>query len=103
MPKILEKLKKRWDVQHNWEILVILVVFALTGSSTVYFYGFIKEWIGILPETNFLVKSLAFLFLGLPVYNILLIIWGKIFGQGVFFQRFVREFTLKMFPFLRKK
>ncbi len=103
MPKPLEKLKRRWNIQHNREILVILLVFALTGTSTVYLYSFIKKWVGITPDTFFLFKLVAFIFLALPLYNILLILWGKALGQGVFFHRFVRQFVERMLPFLRKQ
>ncbi len=103
MPKPLEKLKKRWNIQHNWEVFVILLVFALTGTSTVFLYRFIKNWVGITPDTFFLLKIIAFIFLALPLYNILLILWGKALGQGAFFQHFVRKFVQRMLPFLRKK
>ncbi len=99
----LEKLKKRWNIQHNWKVLVILLVFALTGTSTVYIYSFIKSGIGITPDTFFGLKVISFIFLALPLYNVLLIFWGKIFGQGAFFQRFVSQFISRLFPFLRKK
>ena len=103
MATLLQKLKKRWNVRHNWEILIILLVFAITGTTTVYLYGFIKNWVGITPDTFFLLKIIAFIFLALPLYNVLLITWGKILGQSVFFQRFVRQFAERMLPFLRKK
>jgi len=103
MPKPLEKLKRRWNIQHNSEILVILLVFALTGTSTVYLYSFIKKWVGITPDTFFLFKLVAFILLALPLYNLLLILWGKALGQGAFFRRFVRQFVERMLPFLRKQ
>ena len=33
---MFEKLKKRWNIESNTQVLVILVVFAVTGSTTVY-------------------------------------------------------------------
>jgi len=103
MSTFFEKLKKRWEIQHNWELVIILLVFALTGTSTIYLYDFIKNWIGITPETFFATKIIAFTFLALPLYNILLILWGKVLGKGIFFQRFAKQFLGKIFPFLQKK
>lgn len=98
----LEQLKKRWNVRHNWEIAIILIVFTLTGSSTVYLYGFIKTWIGLTPETFWGIKIIAFIFIALPIYNTLLILWGSLLGQGQFFIKFVRHFKERLFAFLRR-
>ena len=29
----MEKLKARWGIKHNWEILIIIIVFSITGST----------------------------------------------------------------------
>ncbi|HHB79468.1 MAG TPA: prolipoprotein diacylglyceryl transferase [Saprospiraceae bacterium] len=102
MRKPLDRLKKRWKVKQNWEIGIILIVFAVTGSSTMYLYGFIKGWMDISAETPWWLRTIAFVFIALPLYNLLLIFWGILMGQGAFFLLFVRKFMSKIFPFLRK-
>lgn len=92
------KLKKRWNVDTDREVLVILLVFALTGSTMVYVYGFIKNWLGFSDATSFVLKFLAFVFIGFPLYNVLLVLWGMALGQGPFFKRFV----MNLFRYFRK-
>jgi hypothetical protein len=40
------KLQERWKVDSPWKVLVILTVFALTGTTVVYLKRFIKPLMG---------------------------------------------------------
>ncbi|PLX10870.1 MAG: hypothetical protein C0598_09525, partial [Marinilabiliales bacterium] len=33
---MLEKLKSRWKVKSNWDVIIILIVFSLAGSTSLY-------------------------------------------------------------------
>ncbi len=89
------RLKKRWKISSNFQVLVILIVFAVTGSLTVYARKFIFDLIGITTETLLLLRVLFYILVILTVYNILLLIVGFIFGQFSFFWEFEKKFFSK--------
>ena len=79
-----------------WQVIVVLIVFACTGFS-VYF---LKR-----PLLNFLagergdtiLASVLYYILILPIYNVLLLMWGFIFGQFAFFWAFEKRFFDRIF------
>lgn len=89
---MFEKLKKRWNIQSNFQVIVILVVFAITGSTTVYVKKLIFDLVGITTETHFWIKVAFYIPVILVVYNILLLIVGFLFGQFRFFWEFEKKF-----------
>lgn len=89
---MFEKLKKRWNIQSNFQVIIILTVFAITGSSTVYIKKIIFELIGITPETQLWIEVPAYISVILIVYNILLLVVGFLFGQFNFFWTFEKKF-----------
>ncbi len=96
---MFERLKKRWNIQNNFQVIIILVVFAITGSLTVYVRKAIFDLIGITAETHLLIKIPFYIIVLLAVYNFLLIVIGSVFGQFRFFwdfeKRFFGRFLLK--------
>jgi hypothetical protein len=89
---MFEKLKKRWNIESNFQVVIILVVFAITGSTTVYLKRIIFDWLQITSETPLLIKIPVYIIVILTVYNILLLIVGFIFGQFRFFLEFEKRF-----------
>ena len=85
-----DKLKRHWKITNNFQVVLIFVVFAITGFSTLYVHRFINKLIGINDETSFLIKLLVFVLLILPIYTVLLYVWGVIFGQRAFFTKFIK-------------
>lgn len=92
MKKFWQKLKKRWGIESDWQVAVILVVFSLTGFSFLPVHRYINQILGITPEDPFWIKLIVFVIILLPLYNLLLLIWGTILGQGKFFRRFIIRF-----------
>jgi len=99
---MFEKLKKRWNIQTNFQVVVILTVFAITGSITVYIKKFIFDLINITPETHFVVKIPLYILVVLAVYNLLLLFNGFLFGQFRFFWEFEKKFFSRIL-FRRKQ
>ncbi len=99
---MFEKLKKRWNIQSNFQVVIILVVFAITGSTTVYVKKFIFDFAGITSETHLWIKVAFYIPVILIVYNILLLIVGFLFGQFRFFWEFEKKFFSR-FLFWRKQ
>lgn len=93
----MNKLKERWSITSNFQLVIILIVFAITGSTSAWVTRPILAFIGIEKDTMnpFIYWPLSLLLI-LPVYKILLIIIGTIFGQYRFFSQFVKKMLINM-------
>lgn len=92
-----ERLKERWGIQNNWQLLVIFWVFAITGSASVYVAKPFLSWIGLSREafpiswwSAWVYYSLRILLI-FPFYQILLVFFGWLFGQFAFFWNFEKK------------
>jgi hypothetical protein len=84
--------KRRWQIEKDWQVAVILTVFALTGTTTMYVNRWIDTLLGLDESSSFWVKFLVFMIIVLPVYNILLMVYGTLLGQYKFFRFFIVKF-----------
>lgn len=93
----MKKLKQRWGVTSNFQLTVIFIVFAITGSSAAYLSKPFIELIGIskdsMPAWIHIPLRLLVIF---PVYQILLVFFGFIFGQFKFFWAFEKKMLKSM-------
>ncbi|WP_405292791.1 DUF6787 family protein [Algibacter sp. Ld11] len=100
--KIFEKLEKKWEVNYRWELISIFLVFASTGSSSVFVSRPLIKLMGInrdnLPVFAYWV---LYIVIGFIFYQVLLVLIGWIFGQYAFFWNFekkmLRRIGLKRF------
>lgn len=84
-PKILSRLKEKWGIESNWQVLVIFFVFAITGSTAVRIAAPILNFLGVhdtLPPYIYWPIRIITIF---PVYQVLLIVFGTLCGQFKFF------------------
>jgi len=95
--KYWQSFKRRWNIQSDMQVAIILVVFSLTGTTTMYVHKLFNEWIGLGEDGNFWLKLLVFLLLVLPLYNALLIVYGTLLGQYSFFKFFISKFFKNIF------
>ncbi len=98
----MEKLKKRWGIDSNFQIVIIFIVFAITGSTASWVTKPILDFLGISREVMnpFLYWFLRIVLI-LPVYKLLLLFFGTLFGQRLFFWNFVKKMLQRMgFSFL---
>jgi len=102
LKKFWNKLKKRWGITSDFQVAIILVVFALTGFSTIYVNKLIDVFLGINEGSPLWQRVLVFLIIVLPVYNLLLLFWGTVLGQFKFFFNFIKNFMKRIF-FIKKK
>ncbi|PWH81520.1 diacylglyceryl transferase [Algibacter marinivivus] len=88
----MDKLKARWNIEHNWQIVVILIVFAVTGSTASYIGKPILAFLNITPEafSSFGYWTIRILLL-FVVYQFLLVFFGWLFGQHKFFWNFEKK------------
>lgn len=94
---ILKKLEKRWIVQERWQITRIFMIFAITGTTSLYVTTPIFNAIGLTKDAfsdnafyivlYYVIKFFAIL----PFYKILLLVFGWILGEYKFFYAFVKK------------
>ena len=93
----MEKLKTRWGISSNKQLIIIFIVFAITGSSSVYVTTPLLEVLGITKDnfSNYPLGNLLYYILKIiavfPMYQILLVSLGWIFGQFSFFWAFEKK------------
>ncbi|TRO66595.1 DUF6787 family protein [Christiangramia sabulilitoris] len=93
----MKKLKDRWGIDSNWQLFVILLVFAITGSSAAKLASPVVGYLGIDAETtHWSVYWFARIVLIFPIYQILLVSFGWIFGQFKFFWAFEKKMLCRM-------
>lgn len=90
---MLERFKKKWNIESNFQLFIILIIFAVTGSSTLYVRKGAFYLMGITEDTNIWIKVILYIVIIFPAYNVMLLIVSFIFGQF----KFAWEFEKKMF------
>jgi len=95
--KWFNNLKTKWGIQSNIQIILILIVFAITGSLSLVVSDPMLQFIGLSKESVnpwiFIPLRLIIVF---PVYQVLILIIGFIFGQFKFFWQFEKKMLIKM-------
>ncbi len=94
----LDSLKKRWQIKSKGQVLIILLVFACTGTTAVYVKKPLSYWLGLDLYFSGGFKAIIQFFLVLFVYQFLLLGYGFLFGQF----RFFWEFEKRMFARIAK-
>ena len=100
----MEKLKQRWGITSNLQIILIFAAFAVNGSFAAWVANPVTEFIGIHRETTngFIYWPLRILLI-FPIYQLTLPIVGFAFGQFKFFWNFEKKFLSRLgFGFLFK-
>jgi len=90
----LDKLKKRWNVS-SFQVIIILIVFACTGFTVLFLKNPILDLISPESERTWVFTLLYYLLI-LPIYNIILLAYGFIFGQFTFFWEFEKKMLRKI-------
>lgn len=94
-PKWLDKLEKRWNVT-TWQAIIILMVFACTGTTVLFLKEPVLSLFAPEEERSWVFTLLYYLFI-LPIYNVILLIYGFLFGQFHFFWEFEKRTFRRMF------
>ncbi len=99
--KLFKVLAKKWEVTYRWELIAIFIAFAITGSTAARISDPMLSFIGISKETSSTwLYWILRVFIIFPVYQILLLIVGWLFGQFSFFWGFEKK-MLKRLGFAR--
>ncbi|PDH46909.1 MAG: diacylglyceryl transferase [Bacteroidetes bacterium MED-G13] len=90
---MLSKLKTRWGINSNLQILKIFIVFGITGSTAAWLSEPICNFFGINTDNlNIIIYWFARIILITVVYQFILIFVALLFGEFKFFWRFVKKF-----------
>ena len=81
----LERLKVKWKLKSLFQVVLILIVFSLTGMTVVYVRPILFSWFGYDEQTPFWIKTITYILLIFPMYQILILVYGTLFGQFAFF------------------
>lgn len=98
---MFERFKQRWNIKSNFQLVVILIVFSVTGSSSLYVRKGAFSLLGITSDTELWIRTVMYILIIFPAYNVMLLIVGFLFGQF----KFALEFEKKMlgrFKFKKK-
>lgn len=92
MKNYFERFKLKYGIQSNWSAFIIIVVFAITGSLSVKVGRPLLDFLGVHKETMspwvFWPLRIVIIF---PIYQVLQIVIGFIFGQFSFFWAFQKK------------
>ena len=90
-------MKKFLKVNSNFQLLIILIVFAITGSLSLYLSEFILNFLNVNQDNmNILFYWFLRILILFPVYQFLLILIGTLFGQFSYFWKFEKKFLKKI-------
>ena len=90
---MMDKLKKRWGISSNFQILKIFIVFGITGSTAAWISEPLCNIFGITTDNlNIIIYWLFRIVLITIVYQFILVFVAFLFGEFQFFWKFVRKF-----------
>jgi hypothetical protein len=85
MANYFERLKAKWEIKSNAQLVIIFIVFAITGSASLWVAKPVLVLIGIGDDLNPWIRVPLRILLILPVYQVMLLLIGGLFGQFSFF------------------
>ena len=93
-------LKKKWDITDNWQFWTIMLVFAITGSSSAKITNPILKAISLINELPKWGYIIVYICCTVVIYQILLVSIGWLFGEFNYFWNFEKKMLSR---FRRKK
>ena len=94
---LFKKLESKWNLQYKWEFISVFLVFAVTGTSSIFIARPIIKLIGITKENlNLIVYWVLYVIIGFIFYQILLVLIGWLFGQFQFFWKFEKKMLRRL-------
>lgn len=100
---MIEKLKQRWNVKNGWDVITILVVFACTGFSILYIKRVLFQLVGLTDATPSWIRWTVNIVIILPLYQVVLLVWGWILGKFAFFWEFEKRMFGRIGGLFRSK
>lgn len=98
----LQRLQERWKLKSVWQVVVVLIVFCLTGTTVLFIKKPLFAWVGMDNLSGWL-KWVIYILIMYPLYSVLLISYGALLGQFQFFWNFKKKMIKRMFFIKDKK
>ena len=92
----MKKLKERREIESNFQLTLIFIVFAITGSASAWLSKPFCFWLGITKDDLGFWFTPVRLLLIFPIYQVLLVFIGFLFGQFQFFRAFEKKMLRSM-------
>ena len=93
---VMNRLKAKWEIESNAQLIIIFIVFAVTGSTASKIAAPLVHFFGIYSETYPILYWPLRIILIFPLYQVLLILFGWIFGQIKFFWTFEKKMLKRL-------
>ena len=95
---MFERLKAKWGLESNFQVVMILLVFSITGSIAVRIAGPVLTYFNVQQENMnpFMYWPIRILII-FPIYQFMLLIVGTLLGQFKFFWEFQKRTVGRMF------
>ena len=94
---MFQYLKEKWNLKSNFQLAIILVVFAITGSSSLYISKPLLEFLSISTESMSILPYWILRFLVVTiVYQFVLLIVAFLFGQFKWFLDFEKKILKRL-------
>lgn len=93
----MKKLKEKWGITSNFQLIIILLVFSITGSVAIVIAKPVLNLIGL--ERTTVVPWIFWpirILIVFPIYQILILIIGALFGQFKFFWNFEKKMLSRL-------
>ena len=100
----MEKIRSFFKVESNYQLFIINLVFAITGTSSLFVADYILDMLLVTQENydNYF-YWITRIILILPIYQILLIIFGMLFGEFSYFWRMEKKTLNKIRSIFKSK
>jgi hypothetical protein len=93
----MKRLKEKWGITSNFQFIIILIVFSVTGSLAVWVAKPILELVGLdksaVTPWIFWPIRIAIIF---PIYQVMIVVIGALFGQFKFFWDFEKKMLVRL-------
>lgn len=86
----LQRLQDKWKLKNTVQVVLVLVVFACTGTTILLIKKPLMTLISPEFKDHWFFSALYFIFI-LPLYNVFLLFYGFVFGQFAFFWEFEKK------------
>ncbi|MBC8297566.1 MAG: diacylglyceryl transferase [Pelagibacterales bacterium] len=93
----MNRFKEKWGITSNFQLVIILLVFSITGSVAVLVAKPVLDLVGLDKEA---LSPWVFwpirIFIIFPIYQVLIVLIGAIFGQFKFFWAFEKKMLVRL-------
>ena len=93
----MKKLKEKWGITSNFQLIILFFVFSVTGSLSLWVAKPLLDFIGLEEATlsPWIFWPIRILII-FPIYQILIVLVGALFGQFKFFWNFEKKMLARL-------